>query len=69
MALAARRMRSISGRLLIMRHPAVTGVALVNWALAAALRRLSLKRNFVVSSIPIVALDNPRSLRPWATRS
>jgi hypothetical protein len=66
--LAASLIKSISCTLLIMRHPLVTGVALVNEALAAAFRMLSLKTNFTVSSKPIVPAASPRSLSPCATR-
>ena len=43
-------------------------IMLVNVALAAAFRRLSLKTNFTVSSTPMVPLAIARSLRPCATR-
>jgi hypothetical protein len=43
---------------LIIRQPAVTGVALVKLALAAAFFRLSLKTNFAVSSIPIAGRES-----------
>ncbi len=47
-----------------MRHPAVTGVALANVAPAAAFRKLSLKTNLTVSSMPTVPPAIPRSPEP-----
>src|ERR1039458_3070266 len=67
--LEARRSSAISAGLLIMRHPEVTGVALVTVAAGTAFAMLSAKTNGVVSSMPILPVRRPASFRPKAARA
>ena len=69
MTCAASRISAISCALLIMRHPAVTGVALAIFACDAALRMPSANTNRTVSSIPSLPVAMPRSFNPCAMRS
>ena len=59
-------MSAISWSSLIMRQPAVTGVALVRCSAGAALVRLSVNTNLTVSSTPTRPVLTPRSRSPFA---